>query len=91
MILRVESGPLLVQRLRMTRREFIASSAALAIATGASAQTAPAGRRMKIALTPGSIGVTVKSQKELNDLAHRHKFEAVEPMPGELAAMSTDQ
>ncbi len=91
MILRVESGRPLVQRLRMTRREFIASSAALAIATGASAQTATAGRRMKITLTPGSIGVNVKSQRELNGLAHRHRFEAVEPMPGELAAMSADQ
>ena len=46
---------------------------------------------MKIALTPGSIGVNVKSQRELNDLAHRHKFEAVEPMPGELAGMSAVQ
>ena len=75
----------------MTRREFIASSAAIAIASSASAQTATAGRRMKIALTPGSIGVNVKNQRELNDLAYRHKFEAVEPMPGELAAMSADQ
>lgn len=75
----------------MTRREFIASSAVLAVATGASAQTTSSARRMKIALTPGSIGVNVKNQGELNDLAHRHKFEAVEPMPGELAAMSADQ
>ncbi|MSU51237.1 MAG: sugar phosphate isomerase/epimerase [Opitutus sp.] len=46
---------------------------------------------MTIALTPGSIGVTVKSQKELNDLAHRHRFESVEPRGDEVAAMSAAQ
>ncbi len=46
---------------------------------------------MKIALTPGSIGVAVKSQRELNDLAHRHGFEAVEPMSDELRRMSADK
>lgn len=46
---------------------------------------------MKIALTPGSIGVALKSQRELNDLAHRHGFEAVEPMSDELRRMSADQ
>lgn len=43
---------------------------------------------MTIALTPGSIGVSVKSQEELNALAARHGFESVEPRGEELASMS---
>src|SRR5690606_21636673 len=43
------------------------------------------------ALTPGSIGVTVKTQAELNDLAHRRRYEAVEPRGGERTAMSSDE
>jgi sugar phosphate isomerase/epimerase len=50
-----------------------------------------AGRKMKIALVPGSIGVAVKSQRELNDLAQRHRFEAVEPRTEEIAAMAPAQ
>jgi sugar phosphate isomerase/epimerase len=46
---------------------------------------------MTIALTPGSIGVGAKTQKDLNDLAARHGFESVEPRSAELAAMSADQ
>lgn len=45
-------------------------------------------RKMTIALTPGSIGVSVGSQRELNELAARHRFEAVGPRGDELAAMS---
>ncbi|MDO8543915.1 MAG: sugar phosphate isomerase/epimerase family protein [Opitutaceae bacterium] len=48
-------------------------------------------RKMTIALTPGSIGVTIKTQKESIDLAHRHKFESVEPRGEELASMSREQ
>lgn len=48
-------------------------------------------RKFTLALTPGSIGVTVKSQKELNELAAKHGFESVEPRGEELAAMSTNQ
>jgi sugar phosphate isomerase/epimerase len=44
-----------------------------------------------LALTPGSVGVSASSQKELNALAHRHGFEAVEPRGDELAAMSAEQ
>jgi len=44
-----------------------------------------------LALTPGSIGVTVASQRELNDLAQRHGFEAVEPRVEEVAAMTPAQ
>jgi sugar phosphate isomerase/epimerase len=78
----------------VNRRKFLytsstfAAMAALPPALGAA--RAPE-RKMKIALTPGAIGVTVKSQRELNDLAHRHRFEAVEPRAAELAAMSRDQ
>lgn len=46
---------------------------------------------MTIALTPGSIGVRVGSQQELNELAHRHRFESVEPRGEEIAAMSREQ
>ncbi len=82
----------------MTRREFIASSAALAVVTPSATAAAakekvapPVGRQLKIALTPGTIGVAAKTQRELNDLAFRHKFEAVEPMNGEIAAKSPEQ
>ena len=54
-------------------------------------RTPPAARRYKLALTPGSIGVTVASQRELNALAQRHGFEAVEPRVEELAALSAEQ
>lgn len=81
----------------MNRREFVQASSAAAMvawmarpAVAATASGATA-RKMKIALTPGSIGVSVKSQAELNDLAHRHRFEAVEPRTEELAAMSREQ
>ena len=78
----------------MNRRDFLSTSSTLAtLATlPVSLRAAPAPvRKFKIALTPGSIGVTVQSQKELNDLAHRHRFEAVEPRLDEIAAMSPDQ
>lgn len=78
----------------MNRRDFLHSASVLAAST-ALASTARANTttspRMTIALTPGSIGVTVKTQAELNDLAHRHRFESVEPRGPELAAMSADQ
>ena len=78
----------------MNRREFLhttstlAAMAAIPASIGATSST---GRKMTIALTPGSIGVSVQSQKELNDLAHRHRFEAVEPRGEELAMMSREQ
>jgi sugar phosphate isomerase/epimerase len=78
----------------MNRREFLQTTSTLAamsaLPVSVNAGTAPA-RKMTIALTPGSIGVTVKSQKELNQLAHQHRFESVEPRGDELAAMSRDQ
>ncbi len=57
----------------------------------AAEQASRGSRRCKLALTPGSIGVTVQSQRELNELAQRHGFEAVEPRPAELAAMTPEQ
>ncbi len=62
--------------------------AAVTAVAGPLRAATPAGGKMKIALTPGSVGVTVKSQRELIDLAHRHRFEVVEPRGDELAAMS---
>lgn len=78
----------------MNRREFVHSAsvlAGLAVAPGSLRAALIPVRKMKIALTPGSIGVSVMSQQELNDLAHRHRFEAVEPRAEELAAMSREQ
>jgi sugar phosphate isomerase/epimerase len=78
----------------MNRREFLhASSAMAALATSSLSLSGAAtpNRKMKIALTPGSIGVNVTSQLELNSLAHRHRFEAVEPRADELAACSSER
>jgi sugar phosphate isomerase/epimerase len=81
----------------MNRREFLhATSTWAAISTLASVRAAEkprpgATRKFTLALTPGSIGVTAQSQKELNELAHRHRFESVEPRGDELAAMSAEQ
>jgi sugar phosphate isomerase/epimerase len=77
----------------MNRRAFLQTASALAaVASAPSALRAAAPvRKFTVALTPGSIGVVVKSQSELNGLAHRHRFESVEPRADELAAMSADQ
>ncbi|MBC7367697.1 MAG: sugar phosphate isomerase/epimerase [Undibacterium sp.] len=84
----------------MNRREFVQGSTVLAAwaavagtgpAATAAEQTSRAERRCKLALTPGSIGVTVQSQRELNEIAQRHGFEAVEPRPAEIAAMTPEQ
>jgi sugar phosphate isomerase/epimerase len=78
----------------MNRRDFLQSSgAAIALTAGGnSARAASASaRRMTIALSPGSIGVTAKSQRELNDLAHRHRFESVEPRAEELTTATAAQ
>lgn len=79
----------------MNRRRFLVStSAAAAVAALPSfvhAAAASTGRAFKLALVPGAIGVTVKSQRELNELAARHGFEAVEPRHDELAQMSAPQ
>ena len=76
----------------MNRRTFVRSSVALAATTlpaALSAETsASPPRQFTLALTPGSIGVKVQTQRELNELAHRHGFESVEPRTEELAGMS---
>jgi len=70
----------------------VLAAAAWSVAGVRAAAVAPtANRKFLIALTPGAIGVTVSSQRELNELAHRHGFEAVEPRPEELAAMTPAQ
>lgn len=77
----------------VNRRHFLLVSSTLAAASARPALFAASkpARKMTIALTPGSIGVTVKSQKELNALAERHRFESVEPRGEELASMSAGQ
>ncbi len=74
----------------MNRRQFLATAGSAVLLPGLHADS-PQPRRMTVALTPGSIGVNVKNQKELNDLAQRHRFEAVEPITAELAALSPSQ
>ena len=80
----------------MNRRTFLetagltATAASLPAIFAAAAADAPA-RKMTIALTPGSIGVSAKTQSELNALAHRHGYESVEPRSRELATMSNAQ
>jgi sugar phosphate isomerase/epimerase len=84
----------------MNRRAFLHTTSTLATASTLSpllsadkaASVSNAGRRrFTLALTPGSIGVAVKNQPELIELAHRHRFESVEPRGDELAAMSREQ
>ena len=78
----------------MTRRDFVrttSTAAVLGTLSGAARAASTPARQMTVALTPGSVGVTVRSQKELNDLAHRHRFESVEPRGEELATMSAAQ
>jgi sugar phosphate isomerase/epimerase len=79
----------------MNRRAFLQSSSAslalCAVPSAFGARPSASHRQMTIALTPGSIGVTVRNQKEANDLAHRHRFESVEPRGEELAAISAQQ
>jgi sugar phosphate isomerase/epimerase len=82
------------QSRHMNRREFLRATSALAAVAAVpqlAAGAQPTQRRFTVALTPGSIGVRVQSQRELNDLAHRHKFESVEPRGEELAALSPAQ
>ncbi len=47
-------------------------------------------RKMKIAFTPGSIGVKT-DQKKAIELAHHFGFEAVQPFPAELARLSDSE
>jgi sugar phosphate isomerase/epimerase len=79
-----------------SRREFLTASCGLvagaAFASSLIAQEQPASpnRKIKICLTPGSIGVSA-NQTEAIALATRHGFEAVEPFGTQLAALSDTQ
>lgn len=79
-----------------SRREFIAASCGLVAGAACSsslmAQEPPASqnRKIKICLTPGSIGVSA-NQTEAIALAVRHGFEAVEPFGSQLAALNDAQ
>jgi len=78
----------------MKRRDFVRSTSVLAtwaVLPGTVTAAAKPAWAAKIAFTPGSIGVTVNSQQEMNALAHRHGFEAVEPRTEELASMTPGQ
>src|SRR6185369_17391003 len=81
-----------VRRDLHSRREFFAR--ALNAAVGATLLTPAFGRglppgetKMKICLTPGSIGVSA-NQMEAITLAERHGFEAVEPFGSFLASLT---
>ena len=71
----------------MHRRTFLQTAALAPLARAG----APAPFGMTLALAPGSIGVTVQSQRELNALAARHGFESVEPRGTELAGLAAGQ
>ena len=73
-----------------TRREFLCrSTAAICLSTVLPARAAAPARRMKIALSPGAIGVRA-GHAELVALAVKHGFEAIEPNTGHLASLSND-
>ena len=79
----------------MKRRKFIANTTAFSI--GASLISIPKSyanmsqtvkRKFRICLNPGTIAVKA-DQRRLMDLAYRHGFEAMIPMPGDLAKMDS--
>ena len=69
------------------------SGSAAALATfggsGASAQAPP--RRFTLNLVTGMIGVTAKTQAEVNAFAQKHGFESVEARGEEIARMTADE
>lgn len=81
---------------RISRRAFIGVCAAGGAGTAllgemSLAQPVPAaGRKFRLSLSPGAIGVQ-GSLAAVIELATKHGFEAVEPNGRELAAMSDDQ
>jgi sugar phosphate isomerase/epimerase len=77
----------------MRRRAFL-QAGTLAFAGGVlgrQGQAAAPTRRFTINLVTGMIGVTAKTQAEVNALAKRHGFESVEARGAELAAMTADE
>jgi len=77
----------------INRREFLGQAAwgtAAAALLARTPSTAAAERRFKLALSPGSIGVSVP-QPEVIDLAIKHGFEALEANAGYLASLPEAQ
>src|SRR6185369_5484965 len=80
-----------------SRREFVIATAGLAagavllspLAVRAQASSV-SNRKMKICLTPGSIGVSTNQTGAIT-LAERHGFEAVEPFGSQLAELAATQ
>lgn len=92
-----QSQRTLVSQAGATRRDFLAAGVGLAAGAtllsprlGSGQEQGGRDRRMKICLTPGSIGVRA-SQTEAIALAERYGFEAVEPMGAYLASLENDQ
>src|SRR5687768_4208216 len=90
----VNQGMFPAVSLPISRREFLGrgillSTAAVWAPFRISAAEAPA-KRMRVCLTPGSIGVSA-SQVESIALAERHRFDAVEPIGPFLATLSEQQ
>lgn len=74
-----------------TRRDFLKISAATAgmfFLNPSFGNTTP--RLFKISLNPFAVGVSLR-QEEMIDKAVEYGFEAILPVPGQLAAMGTDQ
>ncbi len=57
----------------------------------ANTQSPVSSRKMTLALTPGSMGVQVSSQKEIIELASKYGFESIEPLGEELARATSAQ
>jgi len=76
-----------------TRRDFMFSASAAAAMAALSSRLPSllaAERKLRLCLSPGSIGVNA-SQTEAIDLAAKHGFEAVDPNAGYLASLSDGQ
>lgn len=77
-----------IPRREFLRRTTLAAAAAVATAELSTGRTAePEGKRPRLALTPGSIGVRA-NQTEAIELAHHFGFNAVEPYPDQLAKLT---
>ena len=80
-------------KLQISRRAFVQKAAVLGSAAFAGgtwrgvAEGPATGRKMKLCLSPGAIGLKV-GPHEVIELAKRHGFEAVEPNSGFLAGLS---
>ena len=83
-----------IERRRFMADATVAAAGAGLFVSGVAAQDASKAkskRKMTINLVCGAIGVSAKSQAEVNALAQKHGFESVEARPHDLAAMSDGQ